>query len=328
MPAPCVADYSLLVIRNKRSAPRRAKRRRTKYLLYVLRNSDRIRSNTYKIDTMMRRCFEVLIMAVLTSVRAAKAPTKTLAKPECTLIHIEDIYSDQWRLSECVDILKRGGVGIIPTDTCYSFVTDINNKEGLLRILRLKDEGMKKPLSVLCPDISTISKYSSNLADQKWVFKILKSTLPGPYTFILPSSKEVPSVLVEHKKHMRRWKRKEIGVRIPEDAICSYLTSNMDASLISGSVPEYGEDLDIVSYSSLEEDEGAEEMEMEDEGGTEEARDVANNQQWISRWTRSVDFIVDCGERGVGGRSTVVDLTTGAAVVLRQGSGAFDPDAF
>jgi tRNA threonylcarbamoyl adenosine modification protein (Sua5/YciO/YrdC/YwlC family) len=251
--------------------------------------------------------------------------------PGCQIIAVEDFYSDLWKIDPIIGILNSGGVGIIPTDTCYSFVTSIHSKEGIQRILKLKNEGIKKPLSVICKDISTIAKYSSNMADQKWVYKILKGTLPGPYTYILPSSKEVPSILVDHKKHMRRWKRREIGVRIPNDELCIHVSGLLDFPLISGSVPDYGEDLDISTYAGLDAKNDDEDDFLNDEIIlTDEEENflirgaVDGNNNWISKWTRDVDFIIDSGDRGGQGRSTVVDLTTGAPFVLRQGTGVFD----
>ena len=187
---------------------------------------------------------------------------------------------------------------------------------------------MKKPLSLLCKDIATISKYSSNLSDQKWVFKILKSTLPGPFTIILPSSKEVPSVLVDHKKHMRRWKRREIGVRIPRDEICSFLTQSVENPLISGSVPDFREDEDISYLDAVSADES---FPTESEAWLDDVHGPGLPQSsWMGRWLQDVDFVVDNGVRGGShddeGRSTVLDLTSGEALVLRQGRGVFETE--
>lgn len=210
----------------------------------------------------------------------------------------------------------------------------MTNKEGILRILSLKNEGMKKPLSVICSDIASISKYSTNLCDQKWVYKLFKTTLPGPYTYILPSSKEVPSFIVDHKKHMRRWKRKEIGVRIPFDPVCSYLTSHLLEPLISGSVPEFGEDLDInvlLMNTDSDQDDDEDDDSMSSFDGSSHAQQVdGTHDEWMLRWGKQIDFIVEFGSRGSSssnddGRSTVIDLTSGEAVLLRQGVGVYPP---
>ena len=102
--------------------------------------------------------------------------------------------------------------------------------------------GKKKPLSVLCKDIPTISAYTSDLSDQKWVYKLLKNTLPGPFTYILPASKEFPKLILKSDGHVKRWKRKEVGVKMPSDAICAYIMDALDEPLICGSVPEDAED--------------------------------------------------------------------------------------
>ena len=315
-------------------------------LEYALRSPGLPKAYTYCIYCM--RLPILLVVVSLRGVDSAKAVrNKAASMPSALTIRIEDINSDGWRLNQAADILSKGGIGIIPTDTCYSFVAGIDSKEGIQRILRLKNEGQKKPLSVLCKDLAAITKYTSNLSDQKWVFKMLKSTLPGPFTYILPSSKEVPSILVDNhsnRRHMRRWKRREIGVRIPEDGVCSYLTDALNVPLISGSVPHYGEDENIITSYQSEEEEDAEEGEEEAwedssffrrlEGeGVEGKEGYGGKDEWMARWRKQVDFIVDCGPRGASsgssgrdessmeGRSTVVDLTSGAPVILRQGRG-------
>ena len=111
------------------------------------------------------------------------------------------------------------------------------------KLMALKGiSGKKKPLSVLCKDIPTISAYTSDLSDQKWVYKLLKNTLPGPFTYILPASKEFPKLILKSDGHVKRWKRKEVGVKMPSDAICAYIMDALDEPLICGSVPEDAED--------------------------------------------------------------------------------------
>lgn len=114
---------------------------------------------------------------------------------------------------------------------------------GMEKLMNLKGtSGKKKPLSVLCKDLPTISTYTSDLSDQKWVYKLLKTTLPGPFTYILPASKEFPKQILKSDGHVKRWKRKEIGVKMPLDEICAYIMDALDEPLICGSVPEDAED--------------------------------------------------------------------------------------
>ena len=133
------------------------------------------------------------------------------------IVSIDDFYSDSWKLERVIDTIKNGGIGVLPTDTCYSFVTRIDSKEGVNRLINLKGmqivfwwtkfftfitifslgiEIAKKPLSLLCKDFSMISKYTSHLSNQKWVFKLFQSIFPGPFTVIMPANGEVNAFIV------------------------------------------------------------------------------------------------------------------------------------
>ena len=81
----------------------------------------------------------------------------------------------------------------------------------------------------------------SNLLTQNWVFKLMKATLPGPFTYIVPASTHLPKITIEKNKHTHRFKRKEIGIRITTDPICRAVLEGLGAPLLSGSVPEAGE---------------------------------------------------------------------------------------
>lgn len=264
----------------------------------------------------------------------AKKHKQQSLKPK-EIVVIEDIYSDMWKLESIAQVLQNGGVGVVCTDTCYSFVTQLTSREGINRIAELKRmKNQKKPLSILCKDLAMIAKYTSNICEQKWVYKLLKATLPGPYTYIIPASKEIPKLIVEHNNHVKRFKRKEIGVRIPDDPVCSALLDRMDVPLLSGSVPEAGEDLAGLIFKNLMAAEGDNPENDVDEDlyetfdsaslttGVDYMDDVASV-PWVGR----VDFIVINGPRGLNGPeslSTVVDLTAGDPVVIREGKGRFD----
>jgi len=279
------------------------------------------------------------------------------------IISVDDLYSDSWMLEGIINTLKNGGIGVIPTDTCYSFVTRIDSKEGIDRLVKLKGiEIAKKPLNLLCKDFSMISKYTSNLSNQKWVFKMFQSIFPGPYTLIMPSSGEVPKMVVEVKKHVKRWKKKEVGIRIPSDEICQAILKEMDCPLVCGSVPEAAEDIiGILSHShgsdSIDSDSSGDESRMDgaktskkkknknklsvaqfDDESTDiddlvifnEDTDYMNNLA-VCAWVNKVDFIVENGRRGgsvSGDLSTVIDISSGQPVMLRQGKGELDISAF
>jgi len=256
------------------------------------------------------------------------------------VVVIDDFHADSWKLNEVVAMLQAGKCGVIPTDTCYSFVAPISSRSGVEQLLQCKKSG-RKPLSFLCRDLSQISTYTGDLMQERWVFQMLKGLLPGPFTFVLPSSKAVPSFVVGqhpgHRGKLIKWKRREIGVRIPNDPITLLLMKDMDVPLLMGSIPEAGEDyVEIAIRAKL----GADEEDGEDDGGdadddfvdenngSGEEADYHNVQYFESMfelpWATQVDFIVIGGERGGGSAeqlSTIVDLTAGEPQVIRQGKG-------
>ena len=258
-------------------------------------------------------------------------------------IDVEDFYSDGWRLDEVVEILKEGGVGVIPTDTCYSFVTSLNSRRGVERLLKVKASG-KKPLSVICKDLSMIGTYTNEVSNLKWVYKLLKATLPGPFTYIMPSSSMVPKMIVDRKHHkLNKWRRKEIGVRMPADDVCQAIVDAVDAPLLSGSVPQAAEDDIGIGFLVADGDYDADDDDELDDmfGGDADEWDVDHDYHDTSYhrldlteslpWANQVDFVVLNGPRGGGTNevlSTVIDLAqaqNGAGPeIVRQGKGQLD----
>lgn len=210
-------------------------------------------------------------------------------KPEMQYIEVKADGSDAWRAEVAVEALKNGGVGVIPTDTSYSFVADPACKEAVARLLALKgNENAKKPLSLLCADLGTIDRYTRY--NDKATFKVLKKALPGPYTFVLPASENLPRVVF---KGGRQWKRHTVGVRLPDDAVSQFVLDGLDGPLFSSSVPTSEDGDQLVCMSPLQ-------------GG-----DAA--------WCENVDFVIDAGQRPIEG-STIYDLVE-EPTMLRQGLG-------
>lgn len=130
------------------------------------------------------------------------------------------------RAAEC---LAEGGVIVYPTDTVYGLGCDITQKHAVERIIRIKGRDPKKPMSFVCADLTHISRYArvSNAA-----YRILKRFLPGPYTFILEASREVPKILLT--------KQKTVGIRIPDHPVSRELVSLLGNPLLSTSANPSG----------------------------------------------------------------------------------------
>ncbi len=128
-------------------------------------------------------------------------------------------------LNKAVEVLKKGGIIIYPTDTIYGIGCDIFNKEALKRIFNIKNDGKNKLFSFICSDLKDISNYAK-VSDS--AYKIINRHLPGPYTFILPAAKQVPKKL---------WsKRKTVGIRIPDNNLTLTLVKMLGNPIISTSV--------------------------------------------------------------------------------------------
>ncbi|HOJ37492.1 MAG TPA: L-threonylcarbamoyladenylate synthase [Ignavibacteriales bacterium] len=138
---------------------------------------------------------------------------------------IHPVNPQERLILKAVEIMRNGGVVIYPTDTVYGIGCDIYNSEALERILSIKGDTMTKFLSFVVPDLKDISKYAK-VSDK--AFKIIKRAIPGPYTFILPASKEVPKKL---------WsKRNTVGIRVPDNKIAIMLAKELGNPIFSTSV--------------------------------------------------------------------------------------------
>ncbi len=130
-------------------------------------------------------------------------------------------------INKAVEILKKGGVIIYPTDTVYGIGCDIFNKEALDRIFKIKNNSDSKLFSFVCSDLKDIAKYAK-VSD--YAYRTMKHLLPGPYTFILPAAKLVPKTL---------WsKRKTVGIRVPNHAVTLKLVEELGNPIISTSATD------------------------------------------------------------------------------------------
>lgn len=129
-----------------------------------------------------------------------------------------------------VAALENDGVIAYPTDTVYGLGADIFNKKAVEKILRIKGRDKKKPMSILCSDLSQVAQYAqvSNQA-----FKVLKEALPGPYTFILPANRKTPHTVIA--------KNKTVGVRIPESKLAIKVVEKLGVPIVTTSLNVSGE---------------------------------------------------------------------------------------
>lgn len=182
-------------------------------------------------------------------------------------------------IQKVITCLENGGVIAYPTDTIYGIGCDIFNKKAVKSIYQLKHRDPKKPFSFICSDLSDVTKYAqvSNFA-----FKIMKRRLPGPYTFVLEATRLVPDLLMTRQR--------TVGVRIPDNRICSQIVSQLGHPLVTTSANISGE-------NSL--------------GDPEEIEEAMGKQ---------LDMVVNGGIL-FSEPSTVISLLKDEVQVLRQGNG-------
>jgi len=201
------------------------------------------------------------------------------------LLKIYESNPDPVAIRKIVKVLEEGGLIIYPTDTVYGIGCDIYNKKAIERLCQIKGLTMKKAqFSFICADLSHLSKYTKSISTP--LYRLLNSHLPGPFTFILPASKEVP------KNIMAR--RSTVGIRVPDDSICHALLKEFGRPIISTSLIETE---DLVYYT---------------------------DPHFIhAKYEGLVDLIID-GGIGQMSSSTVVDCTSDEIEIIRQGEGILD----
>ncbi|WKN33890.1 L-threonylcarbamoyladenylate synthase [Porifericola rhodea] len=207
-------------------------------------------------------------------------------KAELFKIHPEN--PEQRKIDKVVEVLRRGGVIIYPTDTVYGIGCDIYNKDAVERVARIKGvDSSKNNFSFICNDLSHIAEYVRNLPTP--TFKLMKKTLPGPYTYILKSSSKVPKVIDS--------KKKTVGIRVPDHNIPRMIVQTLGNPIVTTSIHD---DDEIVEYST-------------------------DPDMIYENFSHLVDVIVDGGP-GNNVASTVVDCTDDYEVkIVREGMGDLAP---
>lgn len=199
------------------------------------------------------------------------------------LIQIHPQNSQPRLIKQVAECLKDGGVIIYPTDTIYGLGCDINQHKAIERVCKIKNvDPQKAQLSFICRDLSHLSDYTKTIDTP--LYRMLKSYLPGPYTFILPASKQVPKILQS--------KKSTVGLRVPDNIICQHILDELGNPILSASLPG-----DMVE-------------------------EYTDPEVMYERFGHKVDFVID-GGIGNMIPSTVVDCTTDEWTIIRQGKGEF-----
>lgn len=199
------------------------------------------------------------------------------------LVRIYEDNPHDRSIQQVVDVLKKGGVIIYPTDTVYGLGCDINNQKAIERVCEIRGiKPEKANLSFICYDLTDIAQYTKPFDTA--TFRVLKKALPGPFTFIFNASNQVPKLLSS--------KKKTVGIRVPDNNIARQIVQQLGNPIVSTSIHDEDE---ILEYST------------DPELIHEKYGDI-------------VDLVID-GGYGDHVASTVVDLTAGNFEVIREGKG-------
>lgn len=203
------------------------------------------------------------------------------SKPMALLLHIHPDTPPQRLIDQTVQCLKQGGIIVYPTDTIYGLGCSIYQQKAIEQIARIKQvDPHKTHLSFVCSSLSDLSKYARQIDTP--TYRLLKQYLPGPYTFILPASKEVPKILQS--------KKSTIGLRIPDNKIALAIVETLGHPVLSATLPG------------------------------EMAEEYTDPEIIKENFDKLVDIVIDGGTGGMI-PSTILDLTSEEPVLIRQGKG-------
>ncbi len=201
------------------------------------------------------------------------------------LIRIYDKNPNPKAIEKAVDVLRKGGIIIYPTDTVYGLGCDITKTRALEKIARIKQVKLEKAnFSFICYDLSNLSAYVRQIDNTS--YKILKRALPGPFTFILKGNNNLPKAFK---------KKTTVGIRIPDNNIIRTIVKQLGNPIVSTSI--YDED-EVIEYTT-------------------------DPELIFEKWKDKVDLVIDGGYGG-NVASTIVDLSEDELVIVRKGKGDID----
>lgn len=184
-------------------------------------------------------------------------------------------------IAEAVALLNGGALIVYPTDSSYALGCTIENKTGAERIRKIRQADKNHLLTLVCPDLAAIGRLARL---DNWAYRLLRTLTPGPYTFVLKGSRDVPT-RVRHKR------RKTVGIRVPDNAICHELLETLGEPVLSSTLILPGEEQPMNDPAEI-----------------------------LDRIGHLVDLVIDGGPCPAE-PTTVLDLTGGTSVVLREGRG-------
>jgi tRNA threonylcarbamoyl adenosine modification protein (Sua5/YciO/YrdC/YwlC family) len=184
-------------------------------------------------------------------------------------------------VKQAVTLLREGRLIVYPTDSCYAFGCQMGARDAVERIERIRDTDKHHNFTLVCRDLAEIATFAKV---EDWAYRLLRAHTPGPYTFILTATREVP-------RRLQNPKRRTIGIRVPDHPVPRAILEELGEPLMSSTLLLPGDDTPITEPDEI-----------------------------LTRLHGRVDLVIDGGHCGVE-PTTVVDLTAGFPVLLRQGRG-------
>jgi tRNA threonylcarbamoyl adenosine modification protein (Sua5/YciO/YrdC/YwlC family) len=184
-------------------------------------------------------------------------------------------------IRQAVEIIRAGGVVVYPTDSCYALGCHLGDKEAMERVARIRQTDKHHHFTLVCSDLSEIANYARVSNTQ---YRTLKAFTPGPYTFILPATKETP-------RRLQHEKRKTIGIRVPDHPVPRAILDELGEPIMSSTLILPGDEHPMTDGREIQE-----------------------------RLFHFVDAVIDSGNCGME-PSSVIDLAGAAPVVVRRGKG-------
>ena len=184
-------------------------------------------------------------------------------------------------LRQAVQILRDGGLVAYPTDSCYALGCHIGDPDALDRIRRIRQADKHHHFTLVCADLAQAARYARI---DTWQFRLIKAATPGPFTFLLPATREVP-------RRLQHPQRRTIGIRVPDHVVPRLLLAELGEPIMSSTLLLPGEELPLT-----------------------DGREIRERREHL------VDAVLDSGNGGLE-PTTVVDLAVNPPVVVRQGRG-------